>query len=695
MNEPPFGPTTPPSATGQEGRLDSWKKIAAYLKRDVSTVQRWERREAMPVHRHLHDKLGSVYAFRSELDAWWGSRSTRLAGEENSATEAVTASDPDAHLVADRDVAAMPDETLPHARRRPVLWLAGAVLVLVCASVAWWLMERTEYFWKSPLANAQFRSLTDIEGTQNAATISRDGGKVAFLSDRDGQMDVWVTQVDSGHFQNLTRGSVAELVNPSIRTLGFSPDAALVSIWTRQPDGSRPEDISLQAAPTSGGSLRPYLAQAAEFDWSHAGRLVYHTTAPGDPLFVRERDATVARQLYVAPSGVHCHFPIWSPDDRFIYFVRGVPPNEWDIWRVKAEGGAPERITFLNTRVTHPVFLDRRTLLYLATDREGSGPWLYSMDIERRTVHRLTSGIERYTSLAASEGAARLVVTVATSKSTLWRVPISEQTLTESSVTRVALPSSHTTSPRFGAGNLLYVSSEGGREGIWKVVAGAAAEIWSDTHGRITGAPSIAPDGRRIAFVTESDGRTQLHVMHDDGTDPTIISDALELRGSPAWAPDGQSIACAVNQNGTPRLFKFFPNGDAPVLFVSEYSIDPVWSPDGQFLVYSGADVGTTFPLRAAAADGRVHPLHSLILTRGARRVSFLRGPNSLVILRGEIGNKNLWQVDLETGVQRQLTNLSHNFVIKDFDVSSNGQEIVFDRVQESSDLVLIDRVRH
>jgi hypothetical protein len=46
----------------QEDRLDSWKKIASYLKRDVSTVQRWERREGMPVHRHLHDKLGSVFA---------------------------------------------------------------------------------------------------------------------------------------------------------------------------------------------------------------------------------------------------------------------------------------------------------------------------------------------------------------------------------------------------------------------------------------------------------------------------------------------------------------------------------------------------------------------------------------------------------------------------------------------------------
>jgi TolB-like protein/tetratricopeptide (TPR) repeat protein len=58
-------------------RLDSWKDIASYLKRDVSTVQRWERLESLPVHRHLHDKRGSVYAFRTEVDAWFLARLER------------------------------------------------------------------------------------------------------------------------------------------------------------------------------------------------------------------------------------------------------------------------------------------------------------------------------------------------------------------------------------------------------------------------------------------------------------------------------------------------------------------------------------------------------------------------------------------------------------------------------------------
>ena len=50
--------------------LESWKEIAVYLQRDVKTVQRWEKKEGLPVHRQLHKSRSSVYAFPSEVDAW-------------------------------------------------------------------------------------------------------------------------------------------------------------------------------------------------------------------------------------------------------------------------------------------------------------------------------------------------------------------------------------------------------------------------------------------------------------------------------------------------------------------------------------------------------------------------------------------------------------------------------------------------
>jgi TolB-like protein/Tfp pilus assembly protein PilF len=76
------------SETPSERRLDSWKEIATYLGRDVTTVQRWERQEGMPVHRHLHHKRGSVYALSSELDAWRQGRKLRSEEEQELALEA-------------------------------------------------------------------------------------------------------------------------------------------------------------------------------------------------------------------------------------------------------------------------------------------------------------------------------------------------------------------------------------------------------------------------------------------------------------------------------------------------------------------------------------------------------------------------------------------------------------------------------
>lgn len=81
--------TSPPPVRPPEGRLDSWKEIAAYLSRDVTTVQRWEKREGMPVHRHQHDRLGSVYAFSVELDAWVRGRRHLEEEEKVPATKAV------------------------------------------------------------------------------------------------------------------------------------------------------------------------------------------------------------------------------------------------------------------------------------------------------------------------------------------------------------------------------------------------------------------------------------------------------------------------------------------------------------------------------------------------------------------------------------------------------------------------------
>jgi Tol biopolymer transport system component len=716
-------------------KLDSWKAIAAYVKRDVTTAQRWERREGMPVHRHLHDKQGSVYAFCSELDAWLAGRRAATAPQEEAASERgaqqdAASLDAASQHVGDQEHSDGPGvpgatgatgatglpglpglpglsessaggrssgaETLVVVERSHVSRLRwwprvglGVVLLAAVGLAAYWLAAERGLFWRDPLGGAKVTQLTDLSETAQDAAISRDGRVVAFLAEGDGHTDAWSIEVGSSQYRNLTQGRVPELINPSIRTLGFSPDGKLVTVWSRKGNGSLPGDINILTVPAEGGALQTYLPGAAEVAWSSDGRqLVYHTTAPGDPLFVRDLRQPSTRQIYVAPAGVHCHFPLWSPDDEFIYFVRGVPPDDWDIWRIRPSGSGLERITSHDSLVSHPVLLDRRTLLYLASESPRAGPWVFSIDVERRVPHRLNFGLEHYTSLQGSADGTRLVATAASVRSSLSRLTITAD------AARVEPVFSSGLSPRLGPGYLLYIASAGGRQGIWKLANGASREIWSSTRSTIVGGPSIAGDGRRIAFTVADEEKTSLFVMDSDGAHARLVTNTLALRGNPAWAPDGQSIVSAVVQDGEPRLTKIPLDGGAPLVLVSEYSLDPTWSPDGQFLLYSGPDVGTTFAVRAVAADGRPYPLPALILSRGARRVVFWRDAGSVVVLRGDVSRKTFWVVDLQTGAQRQLAEVTPEPTIGDFDVSRSGDEIVFDRVERSSEIALIERGR-
>ena len=189
--------------------------------------------------------------------------------------------------------------------------------------------------------------------------------------------------------------------------------------------------------------------------------------------------------------------------------------------------------------------------------------------------------------------------------------------------------------------------------------------------------------------------------MNADGTSVRTVTDSLALRGAPAWSPDGQSIVTAANQGGSPRLYRISLGTREAVRILDDYALDPAWAPRGEFLVYSGMDPGTTFPVKAVTAGGGPYSIPELMLSRGgalgvtqvgARRLRFLPGQAALVVLRGDIEHKNLWVRDLTTGSWRQLTNFGRDVVIEDFDVSPDGREVAFERVQETSDVMVIDR---
>lgn len=578
-----------------------------------------------------------------------------------------------------------------HRRWLPVLGI-GALLVV--AASAFLHLRRSDAWWPDPLANARYTRVTDFDGVAPSVAISRDGQRIAFLASRDGRLDAWITKAGTGEFRNLTQGRVPEIDTP-VRSLGFTPDGAQLVVWSRARDGVGNESIHTWAVRTDGGPPHPFLEHVAEVDWSPDGkRIVYHPAAPGDPLFVADADRRNSRQIYIAPKGVHCHFPLWSPDGRFIYFVQGRPPDDMDLWRIAAEGGEPERITFHATRVSYPAFLDDATLLYLATAKDGSGPWLYGIDTGRRVPHQLAQGLEQYTSLSASASGRRLVATRSMPRTSLWRVPITAGVATEADVRRIVLPAAGGQSPRLGPGYLLFVSPGDGGLRKASVAGDQLTELWSGRSGRVVAGPAIDPLGRRIAFSAATGERTRLHVIDADGRGLRTLAASLQVKGAPAWSPDGTAIIIAAGHDDDVRLFKVPVDGGPAVALAADYSRDATWSPDGRFLVFSGADVGPTFPVQGLSADGRPYPMPELALPRGARRMVFLPGGNALLVLKGAGHDRNFWLVDLRSGQERLLTRFGPGFAISDFDVAADGSAIVFDQQREESDVIQIDLAR-
>ncbi|HSE36306.1 MAG TPA: protein kinase, partial [Blastocatellia bacterium] len=528
-------------------------------------------------------------------------------------------------------------------------WMAlAAMTLLLAAAIAIWQAQPSGELWENPLANAHIERVTDFPGTETDAAISADGKLIVFLSDRDGNFDVWLNQVGSGALVNLTRGRFSQ--PPEKRTIGITADSSAVGfstdashVWIRvnrtpEPGQGMYEPWGIWLMPTLGGTPRPFIDKAVHAAWSPDGqKVVYHGFTPGDPTFITDRHGGNPKQIFVEKPGVHCHHHVWSPDGRYIYFVRGFPQSELDVWRIPAEGGEPQRLTHHNSIVGYPAFLDNHTLIYSATAEDGSGFWLYATDVERKIPHRVTFGMDQYMSVASALGpdgrAARLVAVVANPTGELWTVPISSKIVEDSGVERFPLPVTRAVAPRFGPRYVLFLSSKGGAQSLWKAQGDDTIELWRGSDGGVMAPAAVSPDGLQICLSIRRQGRNGLYVMNADGTNARPLAASLDVRDTPSWSPDGKLIAVAAYEGDGSRVFKVPVDGAAPVRLLDEFSNWPVWSPDGKLILYATPLQGPGYSVKAITPEKQPHPLPELIVSRGGDRYRFLPGGKQVVAL--------------------------------------------------------------
>ncbi len=564
-------------------------------------------------------------------------------------------------------------------------WIPWVIVAALLTGTAAWEMTRPPAAPANPLEKAHFTRVTDLKSVE--AAISPDGRFVAFVSDHDGPFDVWLSQVGTGHVTNLTQGKAGPLPGP-LRSVGFSGDGS--EIWI----GGGDVGMRLRLMLLTGGTPRNFLnEEVVNLAWSPDGeRIVYHTFAKGDPMFVADRSGANARQISQDRPGMHNHFPVWSPDGRWIYFSHGRPATgEMDLWRINPAGGNPERLTQMNSDVAYPTPVGDRTVFYVARDEDGAGPWLWAFDLKRRDSRRVSVGLEQYTSVQASSDGHKLVATISNPVAGLWTVPILDRVAEEGDVKPFPVPTVRALAPRFNGSSLFYLSSLGTGDGLWRLRDGQVTEVWKGVDGALLETPAVSPDGARVAIVLRRNGKRQLHVLSSDGAELQPIAQGIVPQGSSCWSPDGKWIVTGARDPTGPGLFKIPLDGGSPVRLVAGEALNPIWSPDGSLIVYAGTNVRTFAPLLAVRPDGTSVQLPDIILRRLGERVRFLPGGKSLIYMGGLLVSQDFWLLDLTSMKSRLLTRLQNSATMRTFDITPDGKQIVFDRLRENSQVVMID----
>ena len=282
---------------------------------------------------------------------------------------------------------------------------------------------------------------------------------------------------------------------------------------------------------------------------------------------------------------------------------------------------------------------------------------------------------------------------MANTTANLWRVPLLDRLAEDRDVQPYALPSARALSPRFGGKSLFYLSGQ--RNGdLWRVLDENPSQVWKAANDSLSEPPAVSPDGTRVAIIVRQQKTLRLLMMSADGTNAQTLAPSITMQssighGNADWSPDGTWIVAAGTDVQGSGLFKIPVDGRAPVRLVSGQVVNPVWSPDGTLIVYGGPTVGGLVPLLGVRPNGTrvaLPDLHAGL--RGGHR--FLPNGTGLVYLpRSQ--SRDFWRLDFATKETHQLTRLSEHGGISAFDITPDGKEIVFDRLRDNSDIVLID----
>jgi Tol biopolymer transport system component len=519
-------PVAPHGTTPGE-RLDSWKEIAAFLGRGVRTVQRWEEVEGLPVHRHVHGRGGTVFAYKSELQGWAARR------ESSPQLAAVPA------LVEASSANAAPETATIVAAKRRIPWLISVGLVVVIVVAFLPRILRTT----APSAPAV---LISHVGRISQTVLSPTGDRVVYCWNGDREennLDLYVRNIETDATSRLTS-------HPSNdHSPAWSADGRSVAFLRN--------DEGVFVIPSEGGperrieKARPGTVYGIAMSWSPDARyLVYSEKAsPTSPaVLYKLAVATGKRTAITRPplTGPGDMYPSFSPDGASVAFVRYWTAATSDVHVLALRdsvdvNGTPTRVTTDEHWIAGLDWLPGGSGLVYSSDRAGP---------RRLWLRRISGWATRSTSsdplLAAGDEA--------------WQPTVARR------------------------GNRIVYSRRYWSSGIWRVELQNGAAVLPlrrlIASTRTDRDPAYSPDGSRIAFISERSGFAEVWTSDSEGHNHQQVTFLKRSKlDAPSWSPDGRSIAFATPGDG---VYIAASDGRSVRRLLSGSCSDPTWSNDGQ-----------------------------------------------------------------------------------------------------------------
>jgi Tol biopolymer transport system component len=673
-------------------RFDSWKEIAAYLKRSERTARRWEKTEALPVFRHPHAKRDSVHAYKTELDAWWHNRRFRL------------------------ERSSIAGYSKQGSRRGLFVWMGAIAGVVTLAGVAVWGSGRSGIAWSESL---KIVPLTSYPGYERYASFSPDGTQVAFSwKDRNSRNFDIYTKPIGGDVPARRTTHAADDLSPV-----WSPDGRFIALNRSSPD----DQAEIVLLPASGGPERQLTGfyRAAnpasslilfghDITWSPDSKFLVASGIdyPGEPfaLFVISVE-TGARQRLLSPpprSGAYLA-PSLSPGGRHLAFVRRTDFVVSEVYistlsRNLTPLGQPRRLTYANRLTTSPIWAAGGREIMFLTGEVGAEAKAYTMPISGTGKPKVMPSLGEGAALLSlwqPSGAGfvpnrlRLAYTRAIKDHNIWRTDANHV----KGVFRPPRPFISSTridfNPQFSPDGrrIAFESTRSGSMEIW-IANNDGSDPVQLTHfgGPLTGAARWSPDGRQIVFNSRLGGQSDLYVVGVQGGKPRQLTRTPSNEDLPSWSRDGHWLYFQSDRNGSNQVWKMPVQGGEPIQVTRRGGLAALESPDGKFVYYSkGRSLGPASLWRVSASthdadSSEIQVLESLadwstscLVAEGIYYIPYSEDATTSIQFRAFADRKSRRIVSIDKPVAVGLS------------VSPDGRSILYSQVdREDNDLMLV-----